>query len=371
MVFCSSAFSAHPGGGKRRARLDEGRVDEFRSDGAPPRVVHAEPGDPEAINPIVLPEGEGAPMRRMPGRPLSSAPAIDPDEEITPLWRGSDRRGRSPWPTVSVVIPAKNEELSLPHVLRALPAGIEEVILVDGASTDRTVEVAREIRPDIRLVSQTGRGKGDALACGFAACRCEVIVALDADGSTDPSEIPIYVGALLAGADFVKGSRHAVGGGSADFTRFRRWGDHGLSLIVNLLYRTRHTDVTYGYNAFWRSCLPQLAVDCPGFEVETLMTIRATKAGLRVSEVPSYEQRRLYGQSNLRAMRDGWRILRMLLRERRATFVGHLPIAGVIDENGSRLGPEVEVVEILNGRYQGIYPKAADHPPGGLRFLRG
>ena len=349
--------------------MGEGWVDEIRSDGAP----SAEPGDSETAAPTRLPDAPGAPLQRMPGRPRPPAPGVArPDEDITPLWRGSDRRGRSPWPTVSVVIPAKNEELSLPHVLRALPAGIEEVILVDGASTDRTVEVAREIRPDIRVVDQTGQGKGDALACGFAACRCEVIVTLDADGSTDPSEIPIYVGALLAGADFVKGSRHAVGGGSADFTRFRRWGDHGLSLIVNLLYRTRHTDVTYGYNAFWRSCLPQLAVDCPGFEVETLMTIRATKAGLRVSEVPSYEQRRLYGQSNLRAMRDGWRILRMLLRERRATLAAHLPIAGVIEENGRpRIGPEVEVVEILNGRFQGVYPKAADRPPGGLRFLRG
>jgi hypothetical protein len=353
--------------------MDEFRVDEIPTDGAPsgvPRAALADPGGAEPAGPVSLPEAPGAPLRRMPGRPQAPVPGIAPsDQEIVPLWRGSDRRGRSPWPTVSVVIPAKNEELSLPHVLRALPAGIDEVILVDGASTDRTVEVARGIRPDIRVLSQTGRGKGDALTCGFAGCRSEVIVTLDADGSTDPSEIPIYVGALLAGADFVKGSRHAVGGGSADFTRFRRWGDHGLSLVVNLLYRTRHTDVTYGYNAFWRSCLPQLAVDCPGFEVETLMTIRATKSGLRVSEVPSYEQRRLYGQSNLRAMRDGWRILRMLLRERKATL-GRLPIAGG-SENEPRFGSEDEVIEIAKGRFQGVYAKAPDHPPGGLRFLGG
>jgi hypothetical protein len=355
--------------------VDEFQLDEIRSDAGPSGVRSiplAEPRDLETFGPIRLPEAPGAPLQRMPRRPRPPVPGTAlSDEEITQLWRGFDRRGRSAWPTVSVVIPAKNEEQSLPHVLRALPEGIDEVILVDGASGDRTVDVAREIRPDIRVVSQVGQGKGDALACGFAACRSEVIVTLDADGSTDPSEIPVYVGALLAGADFVKGSRHVVGGGSADFTRLRRFGDRGLSIIVNLLYGTRHTDVTYGYNAFWRSCLPQLAVDCAGFEVETLMTIRATKSGLRVSEVPSYEQRRLYGVSNLNAIRDGWRILRMLLRERKATLVGRLPIASVSDEKVPLLGPDDEVIEIVNGRFQGVYAKAVDHPPGGLRFLRG
>src|SRR3712207_2249590 len=101
-----------------------------------------------------------------------------------------------PSPTVSVVIPALNEERNLPHVFAKLPADIDEVIVVDGGSVDRTVEVARELRPDVTIVQQTRKGKGNALACGFAACTGDIIVMIDADGSTDPGEIPQFIAAL-------------------------------------------------------------------------------------------------------------------------------------------------------------------------------
>src|SRR5690242_20914204 len=108
-------------------------------------------------------------------------------------------------PTVSVVIPTLNEERNIPHVFADLPDGIDEVVLVDGGSVDRTVEVARELRPDVVVVQQTRTGKGNALACGFAACTSDIIVMIDADGSTDPREIPLFVRQLVDGADFVKG----------------------------------------------------------------------------------------------------------------------------------------------------------------------
>ena len=88
-----------------------------------------------------------------------------------------------------------------------LPGCVDEVVIVDGHSTDDTIAVAQALLPDVRMVTQTGRGKGDALPCGFAAAHGDIIVMLDADGSTDPAEIPIYLQALLAGADFAKGSR--------------------------------------------------------------------------------------------------------------------------------------------------------------------
>src|SRR5690348_18068444 len=172
--------------------------------------------------------------------------------------------GPSPAPRVSVVIPALNEARNLPYVFDRLPAGIFEVILVDGASTDGTVEVARSLRPDVRVVQQTRRGKGNALACGFAACRGDIIVMIDADGSTDPREIPAFVAALLAGADYAKGSRFIEGGGSTDITRIRRAGNFGLNLLTNALNGTRFSDLCYGYNAFWRHCLPALSLDAHG-----------------------------------------------------------------------------------------------------------
>ncbi|WP_433292481.1 glycosyltransferase family 2 protein [Actinoplanes sp. CA-030573] len=232
-------------------------------------------------------------------------------------------------PTVSVVIPALNEERNLPHVFAKLPAMVTEVILVDGGSVDRTVAVARELRPDVVVVQQTRKGKGNALACGFEACTGDIIVMIDADGSTDPAEIPLFVQQLLDGADFVKGSRFSSGGDSHDITPLRKLGNDGLNLVVNVLFGTRFTDLCYGYNAFWRSVVPMLdlpatALPQPagggklwgdGFEIETLINIRAAADGLKVGEVGSIEHERIHGESNLNTFRDGFRVLRTIFSE--------------------------------------------------------
>src|SRR3954463_13554798 len=146
-------------------------------------------------------------------------------------------------PTVSVIIPTLNEERNLPHVFAKLPADIEEVILVDGGSVDRTVEVARELRPGVVVVQQTRTGKGNALACGFAACSGDIVVMLDADGSTDANEIPRFGDALRQGADMAKGSRFTQGGGSCDITPLRRAGNRFLCALVNVLYGTHYSDL--------------------------------------------------------------------------------------------------------------------------------
>ena len=114
---------------------------------------------------------------------------------------------------------ANDFELVLPE----LPP-VHEVILVDGHSIDGTVETARRVLPSIRVTTQSRRGKGNALACGFSMATGDLIVMFDADGSADPSEIPRFVQALLDGADFAKGSRFVQGGGSHDITALRRAG---------------------------------------------------------------------------------------------------------------------------------------------------
>jgi glycosyltransferase involved in cell wall biosynthesis len=224
--------------------------------------------------------------------------------------------GRSAAPTVTVVVPAKNEARNLAHVFASIPAWVDEVVLVDGRSTDDTVAEARRLLPGIRIVRQQGWGKGDALRAGFAAAKSDIIVMIDADGSTDGAEITRFVAALLAGADYVKGSRFASGGGSDDITMTRRFGNWVLSGLVNRLFGTRYTDLCYGYNAFWARHLPVLSLDCEGFEVETVMNIRAARAGLRVHEVPSHEHSRIHGVSNLHIVKDGWRIAKVIVRER-------------------------------------------------------
>ena len=232
---------------------------------------------------------------------------------------------------VSVIIPALNEAENLPHVLPRIPSWIDEVILVDGHSTDDTVAVAQTLRPAIRIVRQKGRGKGAALRCGFAAATGEIIVMLDADGSTDPAEIPAFVGALLAGADFAKGSRFLQGGGTADMPMYRRCGNGLFVLLVRALFGGQYSDLCYGYNAFWSWAVRQLHLDGDGFEIETIMNIRALRLGLHVTEVPSFEAERVYGTGRLQTVPDGWRVLKAIFRER----------------FGRRLGESVAVVPPL------------------------
>jgi glycosyltransferase involved in cell wall biosynthesis len=189
------------------------------------------------------------------------------------------------------------------------------VILIDGGSRDDTIEVARTAFPGVRIVRQPRRGKGDAIRMGFRQARGDILVMLDADGSARPEEIPRFVEALLGGADMAKGSRFLAGGGSADITRLRGVGNRMLTGLVNLCFGSRYTDLCYGYNAFWRSAVGAMRLDADGFEIETQITLQALKAGLAVVEVPSYEDPRLNGVSNLNAARDGWRVLQTIFRE--------------------------------------------------------
>jgi hypothetical protein len=233
-----------------------------------------------------------------------------------------------PSPTVSVVIPALNEERSLPLVLEGLPA-VDEVIIVDGGSADDTVRVAREVRPDAIVVRQTRSGKGNALVCGFAAATGDIVITLNGDGSTDPGEIPRYVDALLAGAEVAHGSRYRIGGGNLDERRLDRFGNRTLNQIVNALFGTRFTDLGYGYNAYWRSLLPVLDLPEPqvpglrrgsrlwgdGPEIEPLVNIRMAAQGLRVVEVASVGYPRIHGTRERHPAQESVRALRTTLNE--------------------------------------------------------
>ncbi|MEM7322374.1 MAG: glycosyltransferase family 2 protein [Actinomycetota bacterium] len=227
---------------------------------------------------------------------------------------------RSPVPsdvTVSVVIPTLDEAKNLPHVLPGIPDWVMEVVIIDGGSKDDTVEVAKELRDDIVIIEDLTPGKGAALRRGFSIARGDIIVMIDADGSMDPGEISSFVGALVGGADFAKGSRFLHGGGTADMEWYRRLGNLGLTMLVRAGFGGKYSDLCYGYNAFWRSAIERLELDADGFEIETLMNVRALTAGLCVTEVPSYEAKRLYGSSHLNTVTDGWRVLKTIVRERR------------------------------------------------------
>jgi glycosyltransferase involved in cell wall biosynthesis len=275
----------------------------------------------------------------------------------TPVDLPRQRTSRPQRPRVSVVVPTLNEELNIGWVLHRLPAGLHEVILVDGRSTDGTVATARRIRPDIRVLNQRARGKGAALALGLSAVTGDIAVMIDADGSMDPAEIPGLVGALLSGADVVKGSRATAGGGSTDLSLLRKIGNWGLTFVANRIYRQNWRELCYGYAAFWADVLPSLGVSeladggpgadgrsishGHGFEIEAVLFCRAARAQLRVAEVFSFEHERRNGESNLATWRDGWRVLTAIVRERRyrrsAAVLRHLRRYPVVPQLVSEL----------------------------------
>ena len=322
----------------RAAALDI--VDRYHADRVVIASRHAD--DEGLLNVVRAFKSTGVPVSLLP-RPLDllDAPVVTPSQvggvpliDVETLaarqsmpYQGPDRR-RDRRTKVSVVVPAINEARNIGHVLAELPDELHEVILVDGNSEDETIEAARRACPDIRVLTQNGRGKGDALRTGFAAVTGNLVVMLDADGSADPTEIPRFVEALEAGADFAKGSRFLPGGGSADITPSRKAGNAFLSGTANLLHGTHFTDLCYGYNAFWARCLPFISLDAPGFEVETLINLRIASAGMKITEVPSYEANRISGQSNLKTYRDGFRVLgTILLEARRRHIVRQKPLA--------------------------------------------
>jgi glycosyltransferase involved in cell wall biosynthesis len=238
------------------------------------------------------------------------------DEVLQERVSGLASKRRTENPQVSLVIPALNEADNLPHVLPKIYGRVHEVILVDGDSVDGTAETAQRLWPRVQILRQQGEGKGEALRAGFAAATGDIIVTLDADGSTDPAEVPAFVGALVAGADYAKGSRFLQGGGTSDMPLHRRLGNRTFVQLVRLLFGGRYTDLCYGYNAFWRDVLTRLDLDGDGFEIETIMNIHALKAGLKVVEVASFESERVYGEGRLRTIQDGWRVLKTIFRER-------------------------------------------------------
>ena len=305
-------------------------VDRYQADRV---VIGTQHADDESLLDLVRAfKSIGVPVSMLP-RPLDllEAPAANPSQvggvpliEVEALaarhttpYTGPDRRATRKT-KVSVVVPAMNEAQNIGPVLKQLPQDLlHEVILVDGNSDDDTIEAARSAYPEIRVLVQSGRGKGDAFRTGFAAVSGNLVVMLDADGSADPAEIPRFVEALEAGADFAKGSRYLPGGGSTDITGLRSVGNKVLSGSANLLHGTHFTDLCYGYNAFWARCLPFIALDVPGFEVETLINLRIAGAGMKITEVPSYELDRIHGESNLKTFRDGFRVLGTILSEAR------------------------------------------------------
>ncbi len=222
-------------------------------------------------------------------------------------------------PTITVLICTLNEEENLPYVLPKIPEWVDEILLVDGHSTDNTIEVAKKTCPEIKVLYQPGKGKGDALKYGIEHASGDIIVTLDADGQTDPEDIRRFIEPLLNGYDFAKGARLAHGR-PPDMPWHRWFGNKVLATTCNILHGTRYTDVCSGYNAFWKKAINKINLSSNGFEMEQEMNVKVKKAGLKVIEVPCQDKGRVGGDSKVSDLKQGlvdWMvIIKECLRDR-------------------------------------------------------
>lgn len=216
---------------------------------------------------------------------------------------------------ISVVIPTLNEVDNIKHVFPNIPHFIDEVIVIDGGSEDGTIEEILKYRQDAVIVVEKKAGKGIAIRKGFEIATGDLIIMMDADGSHDPDELPALIKPVLNGYDVAKASRLLPGGGSDDFTLFRKIGNKIFITMVNTMYGARYTDLCYGYRVFKREALTRMSCRSDGFEIETEQSIRMIKTGLKVMEVPSFEASRKCGNSRLNSIKDGFRILKTILTE--------------------------------------------------------
>ena len=221
---------------------------------------------------------------------------------------------------ISIIVPARNERENLVELLPKILEHGDEHILVDGRSVDGTPELARS--HGFHCIRDGGRGKGDALRCGFAAATGDVLVLIDADQSHDPADIPRLVAPIIADeADHVTGSRMRGGsdelyGTPEEFVRLM--GSCIITLGINLRFRTSLTDSQNGFRALRRDVALALDLTEDTTTIEQEMIIRTLQLGYRMAEVPAHEYPRKHGTSSINVARAApryvWSWIRLLAR---------------------------------------------------------
>jgi glycosyltransferase involved in cell wall biosynthesis len=216
---------------------------------------------------------------------------------------------------ISIVIPTLNEEKNLPIVLRDIKESsqnIDEIVVVDGYSKDKTVEIAKKFGAKIIY---DNIGKGSALRKGMEQAKGDIIVMMDADCSNLSSELGLLIEGIKAGFDACFGSRFIQGGGTEDMPWYRMLGNKFFVLLVNLFWGMNYSDLCYGYRSFSKKCIKKLKLESDGFGIETEISIKAAKNKLKILEIPSFEKNRMYGEGKLRTFEDGWLILKTIIKE--------------------------------------------------------
>ena len=215
---------------------------------------------------------------------------------------------------VSIVIPTLNEEKNIEILLNEIEKKdfIDEIIIVDGYSKDKTVEIAEKYGCKILY---DDKGKGSALRKGLKEAKNGIVISMDADNSMLSDELYLLIAGIQAGYDVCMGSRFIQGGGTEDMPLLRKFGNKFFVSLVNIFWKTNYSDLCYGYRSFKKSSIDELGLKSDDFGIETEISIKSAKLGLKVLEVPSFEKTRTYGDGKLRTFSDGITILKTITNE--------------------------------------------------------
>jgi glycosyltransferase involved in cell wall biosynthesis len=223
---------------------------------------------------------------------------------------------------LSVIIPVYNEEQTIGEVVdrvAAVPIP-KEIIVVDDGSTDESLHVLASRGDRLRVVheSPVNQGKGTAIRIGLTYARGDAVVIQDADLELRPEEYARLLEPLRAGAEAVYGSRF-LGGGNRNIPRRTVLANRFLTLLTNLLYGARLTDMETAYKMVRRSTLARLELRAQRFEFEPKLTAKLLRAGVRIVEVPITYNPRTSEEGKKIGWRDGLQAITWLVRLRFAS----------------------------------------------------
>ena len=190
---------------------------------------------------------------------------------------------------------------------------VDEILLADGGSTDGTCEYAKEL--GIKVVNQKTKGRGEAFRVGASEAKNEILVYFSPDGNEDPNDIPKLIGKIREGYDMAIASRFSNDSESKDATLIRRIGNNMFTLAINILFGTRLTDAVNGFRAIRKSVMLDLHTDSNQFEIEIQMTMRCARKKYKITEIPTFEGKRIGGEAKLHTIRDGYAYAKLIAKE--------------------------------------------------------
>ncbi|MBI3007943.1 MAG: glycosyltransferase [Candidatus Omnitrophica bacterium] len=227
---------------------------------------------------------------------------------------------------VSVIVPSLNEAGAIEEILRGISReNVDEILVIDGNSTDGTIEIVKGM--GYRLLMQSRKGLGNAIQEGIKNTNGEIIIIVDADGSHETRDIPKLVEKIKEGYDLVVGSRYISGPGlrglfwcnrqssSYDDTFIRELGNRIFTYLCRKIYHLEVHDILMGFKAFRREIFKKINLAESGQQFDAEIIIKAQKAGFKIGEVPTTEHKRTYGKSKLSVPYHGFKVLWVVIRE--------------------------------------------------------